>query len=274
MSYQEEDKALIRRQRSKEAIALVMQSRWEEAVAVNRSIIESFPTDIDAYNRLGRALMELGEYVQAREAYSQALALNPNNSIARKNLDRLSHLKEAQSFPVGDHHEVTPHLFIEEVGKAAVVALHRLAPKDVLAKMVAGTQVYLEVRGTGLIVKNSRNEYLGEVEPRHGLRLIKLMDGGNEYAAAVISLGEGGVKVMIREVFQHPSQVGRLSFPLKATEGFRPYVKDSLLRHGLEEGNSEEEYPGWEEEVESLPGGAVISDIAAGGDEVDVVGEE
>ena len=65
----------LRRQSSKQAIALAMQGRWREAVAVNKSLIESFPSDVDAYNRLGRAYMELGEYSQAREAYQQALEL-------------------------------------------------------------------------------------------------------------------------------------------------------------------------------------------------------
>jgi len=57
MPDREEDKARLRRKASQEAISLAMQSLWQEAVAVNESIIELFPTDIDAYNRLGRAFM-------------------------------------------------------------------------------------------------------------------------------------------------------------------------------------------------------------------------
>ena len=52
---------------AKEAIALAMQGRWEEAVAANRAILELFPEDVDAYNRLGSALMELGEYAFKKE---------------------------------------------------------------------------------------------------------------------------------------------------------------------------------------------------------------
>lgn len=68
MSYQEEKQVRLRRQGSKHAIALAMQGRWREAVAVNKSLIESFSRDVDAYNRLGKAHMEMGEYPQAREA--------------------------------------------------------------------------------------------------------------------------------------------------------------------------------------------------------------
>ena len=59
-SYQEEEeKAQLRQQLSKEAIDLALQGRWEEAEAVNRDIIKRFPTDVEAYNRLGRVLTGL-----------------------------------------------------------------------------------------------------------------------------------------------------------------------------------------------------------------------
>ncbi|HEX75085.1 MAG TPA: tetratricopeptide repeat protein [Dehalococcoidia bacterium] len=254
-----EDKARLGRQMSQEAIALAMQGRWREAVAVNQSIIENLPTDVDAYNRLGKALTELGEFAQAKEAYSRALEFAPNNIIARKNLDRLSQLRETQAAVKDDRRKVPPHLFIGEVGKAGVVNLQNLAHQEILAKMAAGDQVYLKVRGQQLTVENERGEYLGQVELQHGFRLAKLIEGGNEYTAAIVSLGNDRAKVIIREAFQHPSQVGRLSFPVKAVEGFHPHVKDTLLRHGAvdEETLEEAEYPDLEE-GELLPEGFSI----------------
>lgn len=261
----EEDKTRLRRQLGREAIALAMQSCWEEAVALNRTIIDSFPTDVDAYNRLGRALVELGEFAQAKEAYSRALELAPNNIIAKKNLERLSLLQEASELAKKDYHKVVPQLFVAEMGKAGVVNLHNLAPKEILAKMATGEEVYLKVRGQHLVAENNRREYLGEVEPKHGLRLAKLMNGGNKYVAAIVSLGEG-VKVIIREVFQHPTQAGQPSFPVKIVEGFRPYGKDSLLRRGMtgeeEELWEEAEYAQEEEEVTLLPEGFSILEEA------------
>lgn len=273
----EEDKTRLRRQLSREAIALAMQSCWEEAVALNRTIIDSFPTDVDAYNRLGRALVELGEFAQAKEAYSRALELAPNNIIAKKNLERLSLLQEASESVKKDYHKVVPQLFVAEMGKAGVVNLHNLAPKEILAKMAAGEEVYLKVRRQHLVVENNRREYLGEVEPKHGLRLAKLMNGGNKYVAAIVSLEEG-VKVIIREVFQHPTQAGQLSFPVKTVEGFRSYGKDSLLRRGVtgeeEELWEEAEYAQEEEEVALLPDGFSILEEATPGEEITEITEE
>ena len=232
MAYQEEEQVRLRRQRSKQAIALAMQGRWREAVAANQEIIASFPHDVDAYNRLGRAYIELGEYPQAKEAYERAIEFDPYNVIAQKNLRRLPYLGKGGSEADSDRAE--PQHFIEETGKAGVVSLYRLAPPEVLARMAAGNKAYLKVDGSGLTVANARGEYLGQVEPRHAQRLIKLMEGGNQYAAAIVSAAEDRVLVIIREAYQDPAMAGQLSFPPKSGESLRPYLSDKMLRRELE----------------------------------------
>jgi tetratricopeptide (TPR) repeat protein len=234
MAYREEEQVRLRRQRSKQAIALAMQGRWREAVAANQEIIASFPSDFDAYNRLGRAYIELGEYSLAKEAYERAIELDPYNIIAQKNLRRLSYLGEATAGSEADSDQVEPQHFIEETGKTGVVELRYLAPREILAKMVAGDRVYLRRDGPGLAVENGRGEYLGQVEPKHSQRLIKLMAGGNRYSAAIVSSTEDRVAVIIREVYQDPSQTGQLSFPPKGIESLRPYLSDKMLRRELE----------------------------------------
>ena len=259
MSYQEEEQVSLRRRGSKQAIALAMQGRWREAVAANKSLIESFPNDVDAYNRLGRACMELGEYSRAKEAYSRAVELDPYNTIAKKNLHRLSQLGEGVAGSEDAFHRVEPQHFIEETGKAGVVSLYRLAPREILAKMVAGDRVHLRVDGSSLIVQDGRGEYLGQVEPKHGQRLIKLMKGGNKYTATVISSTEEMVAIIIREVYQDPSQAGQLSFPSKGLERIRPYVGDRIFRRKLE----------YEEGVVEETGYTIV-----GGDEAELLPEK
>ncbi|UCH51110.1 MAG: tetratricopeptide repeat protein [Chloroflexota bacterium] len=259
MPDREEDKARLRRKASQEAISLAMQSRWQEAITVNQNIIELLPTDIDAYNRLGRAFMELGEFARAKEAYSRALGLDPYNSIAQRNLQRLSLLPDSQVKVQEERREVSPDLFIGEMGKAGVVNLQSLAPSELLARMAAGNQVHLKVKGQQLIVENDQGEYLGLVEPPHGFRLARMIEGGNKYTAALVSISNDSARVIIREVFQHPSQVGRLSFPVKAVEGFQPHVRDTLLRHEAVEEEALEEAEDMElEEGELIPEGFSI----------------
>lgn len=261
MSYQEEEQAGLRRRRSKQAITLAMQGRWREAVVANKSLIENFPNDVNAYNRLGRAYMELGDYSQAREAYSRAVELDPYNTIAAKNLERLSRLGEAIVGLQADSDKVEPQQFVEETGKAGVVNLYRLGTHEVLAKMVAGDRAFLKIDGSSLVVENARGEYLGQVEPRHEQRLIRLMAGGNRYTAAIISAAEGMVTVIIREVYQDPSQVGKLSFPAKMFKSPRPYISDRVIRRELEEyGEVVEEEAVEEEAVEEEPGYTIVGD--------------
>lgn len=228
MSYREEERAKLKRQSGRQSISFAMQGRWQEAVAANKAIVESFPNDVNAYNRLGRAYMELGDYAQARVAYEKAIELDSYNSIARKNLNRLSRLGETVAGSEVGVHKIEPQQFVEEVGKAGVVRLVHLAEPQILARMVAGERVSLKVDGSNLLVENDRGENLGQVGSKQGQHLVKLMEGGNQYTATIVSASEEAVTVIIREVFQHPSQVGQLSFPPRSTHGFRPYVGEWL----------------------------------------------
>jgi hypothetical protein len=273
---QGEEKARLRDQLSKEAIDLALQGRWEEAEAINRNILDQFPADAETYNRLGRALAELGDLDGAKEAYFKASELAPENTIAKKNLARLTGLSESMAAlsnnrqkaltSKGQARRVALDLFITEMGRAGVVDLHNVASGDVLAKMAFGDQVHLEVRGQQLVVTSEEGDYLGEVGPRQGLRLVQLMQGGNMYDAAILNVAGNKVQVVIKEMYQHPSQAGRPSFPVRAEDHLRTRIKESLLRRGtvadesealLELGDFEEEDDSGREE-EPLPEGFTV----------------
>jgi hypothetical protein len=276
VTYQTAERARVRRQKADLAIRLALQSRWEEAVAVNRDILSLYPADVDAWNRLGKALAELGRYQESREAYTKTLDLDSTNTIARKNLARLAVLGEVAPTRAKPKQQLDPQIFIEETGKTGITTLHRVN-REVLAR----NRVELRPEGNVLLVENARGEHLGEVEARLGLRLLKLMQGGNQYAAALTSLANATGRVIIKEVYQHPSQAGRPSFPPTGTEVIRPYIRESIIKHGGEEepetteeveGGSEE----WEEEVETQEGDVRLSDYqqATEGDNDDQEYEE
>jgi len=264
VTYQTEERARSRRQKADLAIRLALQSRWEEAVTVNRDIVSLYPSDVDAWNRLGKALAELGRYQESREAYTKTLELDSTNTIARKNVARLAVLGEVAPARAEPKRQLDPQIFIEETGKTGITTLHRVN-QEVLVRMTAGDRVELRPEGNVLLVENARGEYLGEVEPKLGLRLLKLMQGGNQYAAALTSLANATGRVIIKEVYQHPSQAGRPSFPAIGTEVVRPYIRESILKHeGEEEEEPSEEAEGggeeWEGETEAQEGDIRLSD--------------
>jgi len=228
MVFQAEDRARTKKQRVEAAIQLALQGRWDDAASLNRSIIDLFPTDVDAFNRLGKAMTELGRYAQARDAYQKALEIDPLNAIARKNLSRLATLGE-EAAPRPATQKLSPHMFIEETGKTGVTTLLR-PNMEIAARMTAGDQVDLVRENGTLVIKSIQEEFIGEVEPRLAQRLIKLMDSGNQYVAAISGLADNDVRVFIRETFRHASQAGKLSFPPAVTEAFRPYLKERLIR--------------------------------------------
>jgi tetratricopeptide (TPR) repeat protein len=226
-----EEKARLKKQWTDLAIKQAGSSQWEEAVLTNKNILQLFPSEPEAYNRLGKAYSELGQYTEARDAYSQTLIYSPKNTIARKNLDRLALLQESSiEIHLGSGH-IDPQLFIEETGKTGITGLLNLAQASTLARVAVGDKVQLHQIGHSILVRNSANEDIGQIEPRLANRLINFMEGGNRYAAAILAMERGQVRLVIREEYQHPSMFGKVSFPSQGGgDTIRPYIKDSMLR--------------------------------------------
>jgi tetratricopeptide (TPR) repeat protein len=248
MAYHEEEQLKLKRLNTKQAIALAMQGKWKEAIEINKTILDIFPDDVDAYNRLGRAYMETGIYQEAKKAYEKSLHFDPYNAIAKKNLNRLAHIKEAPKSLKDQSRTVEPH-FIEEAGKSGVVTLQNLASAKTLIRLVAGDQAYLKADASNLIVKNSIGEYIGQVEPRHAQRLLRFMKAGNKYSAAIISATENKVTVIIRETYQHPDLVGQPSFPPRWAEGLHQYPSDRIAAEDEDEEIVEPEYSSEESDI-------------------------
>jgi tetratricopeptide (TPR) repeat protein len=235
---------------SEEAIQLALESNWQEAVSINRTVLEKYGPDEDAYNRLGKALSELGRLEEALEAYGETLKLNPLNVIAQKNQRRLSAMIEQPARVEGVHGSVSVDLFAEEPGKSALTVLSRPSG-GVLVQVAPGDPVELDQVGGVLHATTARGVALGDVEAKISRRLIPLMDTGNRYTAAVARTEDNRIEIMIREVFQSPENARKSSFPIARgkREEFRPYAKESLLASRGSDWDAMET-----EEDEAIPG--------------------
>ena len=245
---------------AEEAIQAALESRWQDALAVNQALIERHGADEDTHNRIGKALTELGRLDDALAAYRSALELNPLNLIAQKNVRKLSAMLESKETVAGAAQTIDVDAFTEEPGKSALTVLTPPA-QAVSVKVSPGEVVELRRNGTQLTAETARGVALGEVEAKLARRLVPFMDSGNRYAAAVARVADQVIEIIIREVFQSPANVGKRSFALAKSgrrDEFRPYAKDSLL---AARGADEEPLAGEDDETYTADGNEPSEDL-------------
>jgi hypothetical protein len=225
-----------RSQYSDDAVQLAIQGKWDEAVKLNKFIIDSFGADEETQNRLGKALSELGKLKEAKASYEAALKLNPMNSIAKKNAARINALlHQKEGLKVGGV-KVDLNLFVEEMGKTVITIVDAPPNADISSKVAAGDVAELKVDGDGIVAETSRGVKVGSLEAKLARRLIKFMRGGNRYQAGLTSVDGNSVKLIVRETHQDPRFAGKPSFPMrrKREVEFRPYAKESLINREVE----------------------------------------
>jgi len=261
-----EERARVKKQMSDQAVKLAINSRWQEAANVNREYLKLFGDEAEAYNRLGKALTELGQIAEARDSYGKSLDLDPVNTIARRNLDRLATVRDTSV--VAAPSQLDTRLFVEETGTATVARLQATDSK-VSAVLDAGDLVELQVQGNAVNVLTVNGDYIGMIEPRVGLRLSKMMASGNQYTAAMVTT-TGEPRVALRETFKHPSNIDKVSFPAGRSSDVRAYTRKGLLRrdddeeyaeYGDDEVVEDESDDGWSETDSELDSGTPDIDV-------------
>ena len=199
------DRSKTRKRKTREAVNLALKGKWKEAVQANEEILRIFPTDVEALNRLGKALMEIGRYSEAQDVGREVLKHSPYNRIAKKNLQRLVQF-EARGQQAKTPQKALAHRFVEDSGRSALTTLIRTARTEVLERVASGDAVELELQGQVLLVRTGEGEYLGQVEPRLGMTLSRLISGGNRYEGVVASARPHQLSVLVIEAFRHPDQ--------------------------------------------------------------------
>jgi tetratricopeptide (TPR) repeat protein len=280
-----ETKPKTRRQMIEHARELALLGSWQEAVEVNKKLLERTPRDAEAQNRLGRALLELSDQAGALEAYTAALKIDPANIIARRNLQRLDllrHQTASKKKKTDDtSHEIPrTYVFIEEVGKTWVDEVVNPVSMQELADVSSGEQLELTVKGKRLFVSRHGGKRLGEVEAKTAERLIELMGKGNRYEAYALGISSKSLRIILREVYRDNAKTNIVSFP-RQVSATRAYLRErDLLRQrdendflfaddddeDLDEEESTAE-PGEDDEAAEPEGDAFIEETVAVDDE-------
>lgn len=245
-----------------QAIAAALESGWQRAVDLNKQILDVAAEDVEARNRYGRALLELGKLEEARAAYQEVLKAYPHDPVALRQVARIATLIEDKRKPDTTRSKTQTRLFIEDMGKTGILRLVNPAPPNVIARYSPGAEAELREQ-EGLLAVHARDgALLGFLEPKVGRRLIELIRAGNEYVVAIVTNDQVNPRVALREVVQSPENAHRISFPghhrpVETKE--RAYIKGNFFRYGGEDLEVEEEEEEAGDEPE-LAAGAVAED--------------
>ena len=234
-AYQPEGRNRAARRRAEEARKFAIAGDWAAAADVNRSILESAPRDIDAMNRLGKSLMEMGNLEQALEVYRQAIAIDPSNVIAQRNAGRIEQLIGAKAadapaavaaYRTGN--AVQAGVFVEEVGKTFITDLIRPTVDAILTQLAPADEVELRVNGKNVNVHDEHGNQLGQLEPQIGQRMVRLLESGNRFKAYIVALTGVTARIILREIYHDPDSPFPVAFQRQATIAApRPYLRDT-----------------------------------------------
>ena len=198
---------------SQKAIACAIKGRWQKAVDINSEILNGSPGNTEALNRLGKAYMELGLIHKSIKIFGMCVNISPNNPIALKNLRRLQSLAPSNQ-RTSSHVPSTPDNFIED-SKTATTNLINLTSPDNNLKLSPGHKCNLEITHNTVNVLNSNNVRIGQIEPRLGSRIIRLIHAGNKYIPIVKSSDSNKITIIIRESYTESLNKSISSFQTK-----------------------------------------------------------
>src|SRR5579872_3845755 len=178
-----------------QANQIALTGDWQQAASLNIEILRTDPKDTEALNRLAFALIALGNIKEAKETYERVLTIDPLNPIAMRGLKRLN-------IP-GNHNVHIPHvvsnMFLEESGKTKIITLVNTAPSQQIRNLQVGQTVQMCKKRMKIFVLDDDKKYIGVLPEDLGTRLLKFIDGGNEYSAYIKSANDHGVVIFIKE---------------------------------------------------------------------------
>ncbi len=198
------------------ATQAALSSNWQEAVAINEKILKINKDNVEALNRLARAMVCTGEMAKAQKVYKKVLELDPYNIIARKNFDKISQADTTRTDglerKLSSFSSNLSNLFLSEPGKTKVINLLNLAPPNVLAVLNFGEKLNIKPKNHSVSITTLEGVYLGALPDDVAHKLIAFIAGGNEYEAYVKAITAKSLTIFIRETFRSSRFTNQPSF--------------------------------------------------------------
>lgn len=179
-----------------QAIQTALQGDWQSAISLNKSLIKEDPSDIDALNRLALAYTITGKIKEAKSTYQKVVNLDPLNSIALRNINKLKD-KNLKTYPTTTY--LINNKFLEEPGKTKVIELINIAQPQNIETLRTGQSLNLSIKRLKIFILEDK-QYIGVLPDDIAKRLIKFIKGGCLYEAYVKSANPHKVSIFVKEL--------------------------------------------------------------------------
>lgn len=202
---------------SQVAIQSALAQDWDQAIEINKMILEQNASDSEAQCRLAYAYSQRGNVEEAKKIYRKILANDRYHPIAKKNLDRINAVAKSGVPSVEPTRpRISPQLFLEEPGKTKTVTLRNVAPVQKLATMHIGDMVMLFAKNHSVEVRDHNKVYLGALPDDIAFRMIRFLKAGNDYQVCIKNIHKNSVSVFIRETRRSKRTMMQTTFALTA----------------------------------------------------------
>lgn len=197
-----------------QAVDAAVGADWIKAIDINKKILKLDKQSVSAYLRLGFCYLQINDIEQAKKSYQKALRLQPGNSVASENLERIQILetKEGKKTSISTL-QIDPNLFLEVPGKTKTVALVNLGQKDILAHLTIGQPVRLIIKKRKVEIRTDSQEYIGTLPDDLSRRLLLFLKAKSEYSAYIKESGINRITIFIKEEKKGKQVSHYLSFP-------------------------------------------------------------
>lgn len=177
------------------ATELALEHKWEDAIEINKKILDDNPEDVDCLNRLARAYFEAGNNEKAIKISKQVIKIEPYNNIAIKSLQKYQKVKP-NGLPIS---EVSTDInFIEEPGRTKIIKLLNLGKEKIVSCLDAGDEIVLSAHSHRVSVNTLDGKYIGRLPDDISAKIRVFKKNGDQYKAIIKSAEDESVKIFIR----------------------------------------------------------------------------
>jgi len=252
-------------QLEKQAIDAAISANWKDAINLNEEIIDHNKKNIDAYLRLGFALMQNGNFIKAKTYYRKALKLQPGNYVINENLERIKILT-SKKISKTKHPNLDPYLFLEIPGKTKTITLVNCGQKSILARLSIGQPALIIPKKRRIEIRSIDHEYLGCLPDDLSKRMTIFIKAGSSFSCFIKEARLKNITIFLKEEKKGKRVSKYASFPINIqsnldnlTQGHEEMredlkdddleeLSDNDLEKIAESLNDEKEYLGFETE--------------------------